>query len=288
MNGPLARVHSEPFARVHSEPLARVHSATKRFGEFTAVREVELEVHPGEIVGLLGANGAGKTTLIRMLLGLTGTTSGSVELFGQPPSRQTRGRLGYVPQGLGLYDDLTAAENLAFSAAAFGSGAPAGRRHRALRCPVGRLDVARDTAPVGVRAGPGARSRPADPRRTHLRRRPARPRQAVGDDRRSGAGRGRRARHHALPGGSGGVRPAGDHGRRRRRRGRNGRCHHRIAAGDRGGDGSLGARRSAGWKTRAGRWRSPGAGFGCRAPSPVRCGGCSGTCRQWCGRPRRR
>ncbi len=102
-------------------PLARVRGATRRFGEFTAVRDVDLVVNPGEIVGLLGANGAGKTTLIRMLLGLIGTSSGSVELFGRPPSRQTRGRLGYVPQGLGLYEDLTTAENLAFSAAAFGS-----------------------------------------------------------------------------------------------------------------------------------------------------------------------
>src|SRR6185437_2846062 len=54
------------------------------------------------------------------LLGLIGTTEGRVELFGQPPSRQTRRRLGYVPQSLGLYDDLTTMENLEFSAAAFG------------------------------------------------------------------------------------------------------------------------------------------------------------------------
>ncbi len=104
--------------------LAEVRKATRRFGDFTAVREVDLEVHPGEIVGLLGANGAGKTTLIRMLLGLIGTSSGTVELFGQAPSRQTRARLGYVPQGLGLYEDLTAAENLEFSAAVFGSSEP--------------------------------------------------------------------------------------------------------------------------------------------------------------------
>jgi ABC-2 type transport system ATP-binding protein len=101
-------------------PLAQLTGVTKRFGEFTAVRDVDLRIEPGEIVGLLGANGAGKTTVIRMLLGLTGTTEGSVELFGQPPSRQTRRRLGYVPQGLGLYDDLTTTENLEFSAAAFG------------------------------------------------------------------------------------------------------------------------------------------------------------------------
>src|SRR4029450_10387043 len=76
---------------------------------------------PGEVVGLIGANGAGKTTLIRMLLGLLLPTAGRIRLFGEPPSRRTRARLGYVPQSLGLYQDLTVAENLAFSAAAFGS-----------------------------------------------------------------------------------------------------------------------------------------------------------------------
>jgi ABC-2 type transport system ATP-binding protein/ribosome-dependent ATPase len=104
-------------------PLAQLTGASKRFGEFTAVKDVDLMVEPGEIVGLLGANGAGKTTVIRMLLGLIGTTEGTVELFGQPPSRQTRRRLGYVPQSLGLYDDLTTLENLEFSAAVFGGKA---------------------------------------------------------------------------------------------------------------------------------------------------------------------
>jgi ABC-2 type transport system ATP-binding protein len=117
-SAPGVRPHARPAAAI---PLAEVTGATKRFGEFTAVRDVDLSVRPGEIVGLLGANGAGKTTLIRMLLGLTGTSEGSVALFGQPPSRQTRRRLGYVPQGLGLYDDLTTAENLEFTAAVFGS-----------------------------------------------------------------------------------------------------------------------------------------------------------------------
>ncbi|HVB41682.1 MAG TPA: ABC transporter ATP-binding protein [Streptosporangiaceae bacterium] len=102
-------------------PLAQCAGVTRRFGQFTAVSDVDLVVEPGEIVGLLGANGAGKTTLIRMLLGLIGTSEGEVRLFGEPPSRRTRGRLGYVPQGLGLYDDLTLAENLAFTAAIFGS-----------------------------------------------------------------------------------------------------------------------------------------------------------------------
>jgi ABC-2 type transport system ATP-binding protein/ribosome-dependent ATPase len=80
------------------------------------------------VVGLLGANGAGKTTLIRMLLGLLATSGGQVLLFGEPPSRRTRQRIGYVPQTLGLYDDLTPAENLAFSAAVFGAQPGEGSR----------------------------------------------------------------------------------------------------------------------------------------------------------------
>jgi len=102
--------------------LASCSKVTRRFGTFTAVHEVDLEVWPGEIVGLLGANGAGKTTLIRMLLGLLSTSDGEVALFGEPPSRLTRTRIGYVPQGLGLYDDLNPAENLEFAAAIFGAG----------------------------------------------------------------------------------------------------------------------------------------------------------------------
>jgi ABC-2 type transport system ATP-binding protein len=104
-------------------PLASAQGATKRFGELLAVDGVDLTVAPGEVVGLIGANGAGKTTLIRMLLGLLLPTAGRIRLFDEPPSRRTRARLGYVPQSLGLYEDLTVAENLAFSAAAFGSPA---------------------------------------------------------------------------------------------------------------------------------------------------------------------
>ncbi|MFI5066270.1 MAG: ABC transporter ATP-binding protein [Streptosporangiales bacterium] len=102
--------------------LAECVAVSRRFGDFTAVDQVNLSLHPGEVVGLLGANGAGKTTLIRMLLGLLPASAGQVLLFGGPPSRQARRRLGYVPQGLGLYDDLTTTENLAFSAAVFGRG----------------------------------------------------------------------------------------------------------------------------------------------------------------------
>jgi ABC-2 type transport system ATP-binding protein len=104
--------------------LLRAGHVTRRFGAFMAVDDVSMRVLPGEVVGLLGANGAGKTTLIRMLLGLLAVTSGSVEMLGGPPDRQRRRRLGYVPQGLGLYGDLTVAENLLFSARAYGSAVP--------------------------------------------------------------------------------------------------------------------------------------------------------------------
>ena len=96
------------------DEILRAQSATRRFGDFTAVDAVTMAVRPGEVVGLLGANGAGKTTLIRLLLGLLAPTEGAVELLGGPPDRAHRARMGYVPQNLGLYRDLTVAENLSY------------------------------------------------------------------------------------------------------------------------------------------------------------------------------
>ncbi len=104
--------------------LAETRNLTKRIGSFTAVDSVDLAVGRGEVVGLLGANGAGKTTLIRLLLGLVRPTSGGVRLFGDAPSMRTRRRVGYVPQTLGLYDDMTVQENWSFTAAVFGSARP--------------------------------------------------------------------------------------------------------------------------------------------------------------------
>jgi ABC-type multidrug transport system ATPase subunit len=105
--------------------LAEATDVTRRFGTFTALDDVSMNVAAGEIVGVIGANGAGKTTLIRILLGLLPASSGRVALFAQAPSRATRRRLGYVPQSLGLYADLTVTENLQFAARAFGSAPPA-------------------------------------------------------------------------------------------------------------------------------------------------------------------
>ncbi|HKD09526.1 MAG TPA: ATP-binding cassette domain-containing protein [Bryobacteraceae bacterium] len=96
---------------------------TKKFGAFTAVKDVNIEVKYGEIYGLLGANGAGKTTTIKMLCGLLGPTTGSMELAGEKGSlrsREVRERIGYMSQKFSLYDDLSIDENLDFFAGVYG------------------------------------------------------------------------------------------------------------------------------------------------------------------------
>jgi ABC-2 type transport system ATP-binding protein len=97
-----------------SSAVASARHVAKTFGSTRALDDVGLEVHPGEVVGLIGANGAGKTTLLRILLGLERADEGELKLFGEPPANSSRRRLGYVPQGLGLYTTLSVRENVAF------------------------------------------------------------------------------------------------------------------------------------------------------------------------------
>jgi ABC-2 type transport system ATP-binding protein len=99
---------------------------TKKFGERTVVRDVELEVPRGTAFGYLGPNGAGKTTLIRMLLGLTPASSGSMKLLGLPvPERraQALARVGAIVEEPKFHGHLTGRENLEIIAAARGSEA---------------------------------------------------------------------------------------------------------------------------------------------------------------------
>lgn len=97
---------------------------SKTFGEVVAVDDLSFSVAAGEVVGLLGANGAGKTTTMKMILGLITPTAGEVRIGGHPVRDVDRRDVGYVPQGLGLYRDLTVAENLQFAAQAFGVDPP--------------------------------------------------------------------------------------------------------------------------------------------------------------------
>lgn len=96
---------------------------TKRFGNFTAVDRVNLQVRYGEIYGLLGANGAGKTTTIRILCGLLDPTSGVAQLAGARQNLRlgdVRRRVGYMSQKFSLYNDLSVAENLDFFGGVYG------------------------------------------------------------------------------------------------------------------------------------------------------------------------
>ncbi|MEW5764398.1 MAG: ATP-binding cassette domain-containing protein [Acidobacteriota bacterium] len=95
----------------------RLEGLTRRFGEFTAVRAVSLEVAQGEIFGFLGPNGAGKSTTIRMLCGLLAPTSGRGSVAGFDVSAEAekiKAHIGYMSQRFSLYDDLTVEQNIDF------------------------------------------------------------------------------------------------------------------------------------------------------------------------------
>ena len=106
-----------------SPPGVETRGLTRRFGPVTAVRELTLRIERGEVFGLLGPNGSGKTTTIRMLCGILEPSAGSATVAGidvAAAPEQVRQRIGYMSQQFGLYEDLTAGENLTFYAAIYG------------------------------------------------------------------------------------------------------------------------------------------------------------------------
>lgn len=96
---------------------------TYRYGQFTAVNDVSLQVRPGETMGLLGPNGAGKTTMVRMLTTLAPVQHGDLRIFGLDARRQTtdiRSNIGYVPQQLSIEPALTGRQNVEWFARLYG------------------------------------------------------------------------------------------------------------------------------------------------------------------------
>ncbi len=106
-----------------SAPVIAARGLTKRYGKATVVDGVDFDVAKGEIFGLLGPNGAGKTTTILMMLGLTEVSAGTIRVAEHDPVREplaVKRRVGYLPDQVGFYDNLTAADNLLYSAQLMG------------------------------------------------------------------------------------------------------------------------------------------------------------------------
>ncbi len=107
--------------------MIRLTDLTKKYGKFTAVDRISLEVPRGELFGLLGPNGAGKTTTMRMIAGILQPTSGSlmvggVDMLAKP--LEAKAVIGFIPDRPFVYDKLTGGEFLRFAAALYGQDGP--------------------------------------------------------------------------------------------------------------------------------------------------------------------
>jgi heme exporter protein A len=97
----------------------------KYYGDFPALRDLTLAIPEGSCCALIGRNGAGKTTLLRILAGLSPFQRGTVRIFGLTPrNERARRRIGFLGHGIGVYEDLSAEENLNFFARIAGLESP--------------------------------------------------------------------------------------------------------------------------------------------------------------------
>jgi len=102
-----------------------VDRVSKYYGDFPALRDIQLSIEPGSTVALLGRNGAGKTTLLRIIAGLSKASEGSVRIQNADVREQTtRRRIGVLGHGISLYDELSATENLVLFANLYGLAEP--------------------------------------------------------------------------------------------------------------------------------------------------------------------
>jgi len=102
-----------------------VDGVWKYYGDFPALRNIQLSIEPGSTVALLGRNGAGKTTLLRIIAGLSKASEGSVRIQNADVRQQaTRRRIGVLGHGISLYDELSASENLVVFANLYGLEEP--------------------------------------------------------------------------------------------------------------------------------------------------------------------
>ena len=112
--------------------MIELRALSKKYGRFTAVDQLTLEVPKGELFGFLGPNGAGKTTTLRMIAGILQPTAGTVIIGGEDIQKNpeaAKAKLGFVPDRPYVYEKLTGAEFLRFVAALFGQeGAAVERR----------------------------------------------------------------------------------------------------------------------------------------------------------------
>ncbi|MGH9454863.1 MAG: ABC transporter ATP-binding protein [Terriglobia bacterium] len=108
-----------------------VEKVTKRYGQVTAVRGLDLCVRKGALFGLLGPNGAGKTTTLRMLLRMLVPDEGEIRLFGAPLTDDSQNQVGYLPEERGLYPRLKVRDNLVFFASIKGVPESEARRRAA-------------------------------------------------------------------------------------------------------------------------------------------------------------
>ncbi len=108
---------------MNSQTVIKTEALTKRYGDFTALDNLSIELQAGEILGFIGPNGAGKTTTIKILVGLSRPTSGTATICGVNCTTETRKikrLVGYMPDTFGLYENMRVREYLDFFGAAFG------------------------------------------------------------------------------------------------------------------------------------------------------------------------